>query len=274
MTFDSSANSGSSPGLKRMRRQSLLSRIICMTPLQYLPVHVRHGLAAGARWTFLPYSFYWRSGGESHVIEALEMLGNVEGASCWDFGAHFGIYTVGMAMLAGKNGQVTAFEPNPASFRRLRLHVRMNRLSNVRIFNLGVSDQDSAGDLVLADGRCSVRSHFQMEGEKVGINEPRVHVHTVRPDVLVERDEIRPPDLIKVDVQGYGGKVLKGSRISIEKKRPLILFSSHSRRELDGAGEILRPMGYEVFDGRGNEVGWSSFKSPWDQTAILRVPGK
>jgi len=245
-----------------------------MTPLQYLPVRVRHGLAAGARWTFLPYSFYWRSGGEPHVGAALEMLENVEGASCWDFGAHFGIYTVGTAMRAGKNGQIAAFEPNPASFRRLSLHVRMNRLSNVRIFNLGVSDEDAAGDLVLAEGRCSVRSHFNLEGDKAGIDEHSIRVRTVRPDVLVERDEIRPPDLIKVDVQGYGGKALKGSRISIEKKRPLILFSSHSRREADGAGEILRPMGYEVFDRRGNEVGWSFFKSPWDQTAILRAPGK
>jgi len=253
------------------QQQSLLSVLLCVTPLQYLPVRVRHGLATGARWTFLPYSYNWRQGGESNIVAAVEMLGNIKGASCWDFGAHFGIHTVGLAMRAGNDGQVAAFEPDPVSFRRLERHVRMNRLTNVRLFNLGVSNQVSHVDLIVAEGKGSVRSHFQSEDETVDVNTPRVLVSTIRTDLLVEEGELRLPDLIKVDVQGHGAKALEGSRVSIEKKRPLILFSNHSERELDGTRRLLSPLGYNVFDTKGKQIGWESFKSPWNQTAILKV---
>jgi hypothetical protein len=86
----------------------MLSKLLCMTPLQYLPVRVRRGLAKGARWTLLPHYHYWRFGGESDIVAAMKMFGNINGASCWDFGAHFGIYTVGLAMQVGTKGQVAA----------------------------------------------------------------------------------------------------------------------------------------------------------------------
>jgi FkbM family methyltransferase len=206
------------------------------------------------------------------MAAAVEMLGNIKGGSCWDFGAHFGIHTVGLAMQAGSDGQVAAFEPDPVSFRRLERHVRMNRLTNVRLFNLGVSDQVSQVDLIVAEGKGSVRSHFRSEEETLDVNTPRVLVSTVRTDLLVERGELRLPDLIKVDIQGHGAKALEGSRVSIEKKRPLILFSSHSEKELDGTRKLLRPLGYNVFDTEGKQIGWEFFKSPWKQTAILKVP--
>jgi FkbM family methyltransferase len=245
-----------------------------MTPIQYMPVRIRRGLATGAWWTFLPYSYNWRIGGESDIVAAVEMLDSIKGASCWDFGAHFGIHTVGLAMQAGSDGHVAAFEPDPVSFERLVRHVRMNRLENIRLFNIGVSDQVSQADLIIEAGKGSVCSHFQCEDEKVDINTPRVPVSTGRPDLLVEKGEIRPPDFIKVDVQGYGAKALKGSLDSIEKKLPVILFSSHNEWELEGTRGLLRPLGYNVFDTRGKQIGWESFKSPWDQTAILKVPVK
>ena len=123
------------------RGQSLLSILLCLTPLQYFPVRVRHGLAKGARWTFLPYSHNWRQGGEQEIIAAVAMLDEIKDASCWDMGAHHGIHTLGLAMQVGQKGQVAAFEPDPVSFRRLARHIRMNRLPNVRLFNFATSDR-------------------------------------------------------------------------------------------------------------------------------------
>jgi FkbM family methyltransferase len=269
--FYTKASSRTVSKLKTTSQQSLLSVLLCMTPLQYLPVRVRRGLAKGAWWTFLPHSHYWRFGGESEIVAAMEMLGNVNSTSCWDFGAHFGIHTVGLAMRVGNDGQVAAFEPNPFPFSRLERHVRMNRFTNVRLFKLGVSDQISRVDLIIADGKGSLLSHFQREDETVDVNTPRVPVSTVCTDLLVEKGEIRLPDFIKVDVQGHGANALKGSIVSIEKKLPMILFSNHSELELDGTRRLLGPLGYNVFDTRGNQIGWEYFKSPWHQTAILKV---
>src|SRR5438105_10018315 len=102
---------------------------ICLTPIQYIPVRVKKGLARGAKWTLFPYSAYWRGQTEVDVDVAIRGYGSIRGMTCWDLGAHFGIYTVGMAMAVGRDGQVVGFEPNPASFDRCRRHVRMNRLS-------------------------------------------------------------------------------------------------------------------------------------------------
>src|ERR1700729_2491433 len=118
-----------------MNLRTLASRVISATPLAYYPVRVRCGLAKGARWTFAPFSANWRYGGAEQDVEAgFAILPNPKGAVFWDFGAHFGIHTVGVAMHIGPGGQVAAFEPDPAAFKRLELHVALNCLTNVRLF--------------------------------------------------------------------------------------------------------------------------------------------
>jgi FkbM family methyltransferase len=251
--------------------QSLLSVLLCLTPLQYLPVRVRRGLATGARWTLLPFSGLWRYGGEQDIVAAVSMLGDIKGASCWDLGAHVGIHTVGLAMQVGPEGQVAAFEPDPVSFRRLTRHVRMNRLSNVRLFNAAVSDQASRADLIVVDGTGSMTSHLPCDEESVGVNTPRITVETVRADALVERGELLRPDFIKVDVQGHGARALAGARVSIEKKRPLILFSNHSKGEADGTRRLLQPLGYEPFDVEGKRISWDAFQDLGHNSAILKA---
>src|SRR4029450_8092682 len=52
------------------------------------------------------------------------------GDVCLDIGAHIGYYTLLAARLVGPEGHVHAFEPAPASFRRLRANRQLNRLHN------------------------------------------------------------------------------------------------------------------------------------------------
>src|SRR5713226_6755785 len=84
--------------------------ILRCSRLEYFPVKVRKGIARGARWTLFPYSSYWRGHTEADVEQAIRLHGSIVGAACWDLGAHFGIYAVGMAMAVGATGQVAAFE--------------------------------------------------------------------------------------------------------------------------------------------------------------------
>src|SRR5450759_75200 len=117
-----------------MTFRTLCSRIIAATPMAYFPVRVRTGPAKGAKWTLAPFSYNWRCGGENDLEAGLSRLSSVKGAVCWDFGAHFGIHTVGMAMQVGPAGQVASFEPDPVAFRRLKYHVQKNQLTNVCLF--------------------------------------------------------------------------------------------------------------------------------------------
>ena len=49
-----------------------------------------------------------------------------------DIGAHHGIYSIVAAKRLGSNSTVVAFEPSSREYRRLRLHLQLNRLHLVR----------------------------------------------------------------------------------------------------------------------------------------------
>ena len=87
--------------------------------------------------TLNPWSAYWRGTHEPSLQQALIGVGGVRSWNCWDLGAPFGIYSVGLARRVGPDGAVAAFEPNPGSYARLVRHQRMNRLSNPTTFQAG-----------------------------------------------------------------------------------------------------------------------------------------
>src|SRR5262249_32086096 len=138
----------------RSRIVGAVSRGIAATPVGYWQVRVRAGLAKGAKRTLLPFSSNLGMGGsEQDGVAAGSYLSHLEGRVFWDFGAHFGIHAVGMAMQVGSTGQVAAFEPDPTAFRRLRYHVELNALSNVRMFEAAVSRMSGHSNLYLPCGQ-------------------------------------------------------------------------------------------------------------------------
>lgn len=237
-----------------------LSRLLASSPVSRIPVRVRKGPARGARWTLLPFSYNWREGGEADLQPGLARLAQVSGAVCWDFGAHFGIHTVGMARQVGPSGQVVAFEPDAVAFARLELHVVMNRLANVVLFRAAVSSSKGVQRLISASGPGSTVSHFRYPGEAEPEEHSSVAVEMIAPDDLVQLGRIRPPDLIKVDVEGHGASALQGSLSSIRNKLPVIIFSSHSPTEINGARDLLEPLGYGVKRFSGASASWDDLE--------------
>src|ERR1035437_6624959 len=157
----------------------LLAAFLRLTYLQYWPVRVRHGIAQGARWTLFPWTSYWRGTQEPGVHRALMEIGNMQGWSCWDLGAHFGIYSVGLARQVGPTGEVAAFEPNPHSYARLRLHCRMNQLGWMKTFHAAVSDTSASAELYTYGSLESTTTHLPYEGESPGEKTKPLIVQTV-----------------------------------------------------------------------------------------------
>lgn len=231
--------------------------LLSYTPFQYFPVKVRKGLAYGAKWTLLPFSSYWRLGGAEPETDLLiKNYGSKPGSSAWDLGAHFGIYTVGMALAVGPAGEVVAFEPDYFSYKRCKKHVEMNRLSWVKVFNAAASAKDGYAALILYQGAGATTSHLAYQGEVVSDDCSKVTIKTLKLDKLVEDGEIRAPDFIKVDVEGHGGEALKGAQNTIKKYRPAILISLHSPSELEGVQSVLKPLGFKAFDANKTPLTW------------------
>lgn len=235
-----------------------LSFVLGRSPLAYLPVRVRAGVAKGARWTLLPHSAYWRGAGEPDVEAAIATLGPLEGACCWDLGAHFGIYTVGLARAVGPAGQIASFEPDPRSHARCAHHVKMNDLTCVRLFNAAVGDVAAPQQLIISGGLGSTGNHLRYEDEPVAAGEQSVSIQTVVLDELVATGRIRPPVFAKVDVEGHGAKALGGARQTLARHLPLLVMSFHSQYETDDTRALLEPLGYRCFDLEGREIPWSA----------------
>lgn len=227
--------------------QKAAAKVFRLTRLEYLPVHVRRGLPAGARWTMFPWTAYWRGGYEPDTEQAINSLGDLRGKTCWDLGAHFGYYSVGLALRTGPDGQVVAAEPLPANFARLERHRRMNQLSWLKPYPCAVSDSTGPADFFSSLHAGDTTVHLAYEGELKDAATPTIVVQKIRLDDLVSRGEIRLPDFIKVDVEGHGHRAIGGAIDSIGRSRPNILMGFHSPQEVSGTEALLLPLGYQFF---------------------------
>lgn len=221
-----------------------LRRLLARSPLARLPVRVRCGIAAGARWSLFPNSAYWRGTHEPLVQARLAALCDWRGRSAWDLGAHYGLFAIGLARRVGPSGHVAAFEPLPANFARLRLHALRNDLPWLRLFPFAVSDQPAKLAFVLPHSLESTTGHLPYDGETITPSAPTLQVPAVRLDDLVAAGALEPPHFIKLDVEGHGHRALQGAAETLRRHRPLISAGLHSDHELQGLADLLRPLGY------------------------------
>lgn len=224
------------------------SLLLGRTPLGLWPVHVRRGVAAGARWTLFPWTSYWRGTHEPELQSTLVSLGNgsIRGWSCWDLGAHFGLYSIGLARRVGPDGQVAAFEPNPLSFARLERHHRMNGLPWLKLYRAAVSERSGTAELYTYGNVRATTTHLPYDGETHTGDVGAIRVPKIRLDDLVRAGELRIPQFVKIDVEGHGHHALAGMRETLTLARPILIVGFHSPSELDGVMALLAPLSYSV----------------------------
>ena len=224
--------------------QRIIGRFLSATGLGWLPVRVRRGFISGAWWSLYPWTSYWRGTYEPAVQAALVRLGDIRGWACWDLGAHFGFYSIGLAQRVGPQGEVAAFEPNPVSFRRLAYHRRLNRLSWLKIYAAAASDQTGRMELYTYGDLATTTTHLPYDGETPTNACAPLAVPALKLDELVATHGLRPPDFVKMDVEGHGHRALAGMMEVVRSKRPILLVALHSPQEADGIFGLLQPLGY------------------------------
>lgn len=128
-----------------------------------------------------------------------------------------------------------------------------NRLSNVRLFRIALGDNPTEQDLLIAGSEHAGQSalgRFAYEPvENLG-HEP---VSVQKLDDLAQEHSLRRLDLLKVDVEGAEGRLLRGAQNTLHKLRPLALFEVSEPAlvgqgdTLDGLPRVLRGAGYSVW---------------------------
>ena len=146
------------------------------------------------------------------------------GMVCFDVGANLGEMALHMAMRTGPAGVVHAFEPVPAVFERLKNHVERNRLQNIRMHSLALSDRNGTCTIASADAT----SDNQGLGSIVNTNEiivpVRQEIQAQTLDDFVSQQHIDRIDLIKIDIQGAEMLLLEGGNQVFTNLSPDILI--------------------------------------------------
>jgi len=133
-----------------------------------------------------------------------------------DVGANIGYYMLLLRRLVGPAGSVTCFEPEASNFAELDRNLHLNGLDNVRLVRAAVGAQD--GEIPFLSGLNGVVTDAEGADDRVPI---------VRLDSAHTAMD-RPPDMIKIDVEGYEGEVLEGARSLLSEHRPTLFLELHS----------------------------------------------
>ena len=128
-------------------------------------------------------------------ISALQSMCN-PGSIVFDVGAHHGFLTILFAKWAGATGHVHAFEANPPNALVLDANLGLNRLNNCT-------------RTVAAVGPCSGSIRISGEAVSSGPDCGRL-VQEISLDDYFESAATSHVDLIKIDVEGFEGQVLRG----------------------------------------------------------------
>lgn len=179
-----------------------------------------------------------------------EMAGLLKpGDVFYDVGANIGFFSVIGAKLVGTQGQVYAFEPVPENIRILSHNLDMNHFTHVTVIPKAVSSATGGGELLLAihpggsaltSGDAPVDLKGSMPIELVSID-----------DLIFERS-FKPPNVIKIDVEGAEAEVLAGLRRTLQQYHPTLVYEIddqdpvHFKDKRDNLESILANNGYRV----------------------------
>ncbi len=140
-----------------------------------------------------------------------------------------------LARRVGREGSVVTFEPSGTNLWFLRRHTLWNALTNVHVLGVAVSDRE--GHEQFGGRGSSITFRLGQGGE-------RVRVATLRS--LQTEEALQAPDLIKIDVEGSEGAVLRGAGDLLTEEM-LLFISIHGRSCYDDCHGVLSARGYRLY---------------------------
>jgi FkbM family methyltransferase len=144
----------------------------------------------------------------------------------YDVGANIGFFSMIAALRVGPAGHVYAFEPVPRNATAIERSARLNGFQTISVFAEAVGAASGRDDLLLARhvGGAVLRS-VGAPPDMIG----RISVATTTIDDAIGKRGLRPPSLVKIDVEGAEMDVLTGMADTLRAYRPPVIY------ELDDA---------------------------------------
>lgn len=147
------------------------------------------------------------------------------GMTVVDIGANLGYYVLIEAAIVGENGKVYAIEPVPLNYKILKKNVSKNNYESIvetrlcaisdtcGISKMAMTKESNFSTMFLDENEMSewMKKQLKISTEKIA------DVETITLDkFLIDK---RPVDFIRMDVEGYEGKIIKGMSDTIKNSR-------------------------------------------------------
>ncbi|MEI5135818.1 FkbM family methyltransferase [Streptomyces libani] len=169
-----------------------------------------------------------------------------------DVGANVGYFSLLASQLVGEEGRVVAIEASPTFHARVLQHAEINGCSNLRTVNAAVADERKTVTLILASSSNMGAASIVPYG---GPAESTLDVEAYPLPQLLDADDIAGARVIKIDVEGAEGAVIRGLAPVLDKLRPdaeITVEVTPERMEALGEspGELLTTMrehGFHVY---------------------------
>lgn len=170
-----------------------------------------------------------------------------------DIGSNVGLFSVLASKVIGKTGIVYCFEPTPKTYKRLLENIELNKLSNIKTYQKGISNQNGTLKINTSLDGYDAWNSFAMPvcGEKF-LSE---NVETIKlDDFFSSTNSFQNISLIKIDVEGWEKFVLLGGQEYLNKPNaPSILIECVSGITKNAGYEskelinILNSYGYKLY---------------------------
>ena len=161
----------------------------------------------------------------------------------YDLGAQAGFYSLLASRLVGPQGMVYSFEPLPRNVHFLKEHVALNEVTTIKIFEFAVSSTDGTG--LFEDGPNPLQGGLSERGAR--------EVRVASLDALFAEGQLRPPNVVKIDIEGGGLQACIGAKKLFATHKPCVFLAIDAVSDYECC-EFLRTLGYRIDEFDVNEI--------------------
>ena len=158
-----------------------------------------------------------------------------------DIGANIGTVTIEASKKIGDSGKVYSIEPHPQIYKYFIGNIRLNRLKNVKTFNVALGEKNDS--VFFSSKRSDDLNSVSIteEGEEISLCK--------LDDLCINESKI---NLMKIDVLGYEKFVFEGAKKILKTTEciHLPIIPSDCKRygyDFNDIFEILKNLGFELF---------------------------
>ncbi len=248
--------------LKAPRQSFAWWRASRRPPVSYSP---------GYGWTFrcprlaVDAAFHLQTDDPPQAAEFAEFMALIEGYRdplFLDIGCHFGMFSFAVVAKCGPKARAVAIDPSASACAMATRIAGINGWKD-RIEVLRAAAGDVPGELEMIDGGVMCAGYFTLPADQP--KRDRVVVPQLTIDELAGRWK-RPPDIVKIDVEGFEREVLVGGTRTLSSGDIPVCLEIHNHymrdRGLDPAsvGEQLLALGYRRFTRGGEAISPAAFQ--------------